>query len=488
MTSSTITVIIIFSFAFIPLILAEVARKDAGTTVEDFFVYSRKMPTFYAFCTISATWFSAFAVLGSATSFYVNGPMYMTAFAWNILFAVCIFLIGRRIWHYGKKNGYITPSDFFDDIYSSPKLTVLVTCVCLLFTVPYIQIQMFGGTYLLDAATDGAIPWRMAVLIFYVIMIVYMWAGGLRSVALTDVFYTILVTFVMLFTGLFLCRKAGGMTYIFDYLIQSEKENLILSRPGSAVNVQLWLTMFIITPIGALMSPPMWIRSFSIKDQKSFYLLPFLIAVLTVSYFGSLLTGNAAKVLDPGIVDAEALLPNLIMEHGGTILATISLCGFYAAALSTANSQIHSLSAIYTIDIHRRYINPNASDARLVYITKWSLLIISMVTYLMVIRQPVLILDTGLLALSGTAQLIVPAVGGLIWNKANSNGAFVGLLSGVCVLIGLKIFGLEASLCGCIGLAVNSLLFIVIGKYGTNEPKVREKIVQYKVEFEEDYF
>ena len=106
----------------------------------------------------------------------------------------------------------------------------------------------------------------------------------------------------------------------------------------------------------------------------------------------------------------------------------------------------------------------------------------------MVIRQPILILDTGLLALSGTAQLIVPALGGLVWNKANSNGAFVGLLSGVCVLIGLKIFGLEASLCGCIGLAVNAALFVIIGKYGSNEPKVREKIVKYKVEYEEEYY
>ena len=158
MSQSTIAVIIIFVFAFIPLILAEVARKNSVATIEDFFIYSRKMPLLYAFCTIFATWYSAFAVLGSVASFYQNGPIYMTCFSWNVLFAVGIFHVGRRIWFYGKKGGYLTPSDFFQDIYGSPRVTVLVTIIGLVFTVPYLQIQMFGGSYLLEVATSGDLP------------------------------------------------------------------------------------------------------------------------------------------------------------------------------------------------------------------------------------------------------------------------------------------------------------------------------------------
>ena len=35
---------------------------------------------------------------------------------------------------------------------------------------------------------------------------------------------------------------------------------------------------------------------------------------------------------------------------------------------------------------------------------------------------------------------------------------------------------------------MNAALFVIIGKYGSNEPKVREKIVKYKVEYEEEYY
>lgn len=487
MTQSTVAIIIIFSFAFIPLILAEVARKDSVSTLEDFFVYSRNMPLLNAFCTIFATWYSAFAVLGSANSFYLNGPIYMTAFAWNVLFAVSIFVLGRRIWFYGKERGYLTPSDFFDDIYGSGKLTMLITVVGLLFTVPYLQIQMFGGTYLLEVATNGAIPWRITVMIFYVIMIVYMWAGGLRSVSLTDIFYAILVMFVVLFTGFFLAQRAGGVRFIFDFIMESDQEKVTIAQGDLASNVRLWLTMFIITPIGAIMAPPMWIRHYSIRDRKSFFILPVLVAAATGCYIGSILTGNAARILKPDASDMDIILPSLIMEHGGTILATLLLCGFFAAALSTANSQIHALSAIYTVDIHKRYFNPNATDARLIYITKWALLFISIGTYIMVTRSTTMILDTGLMAMSGTAQLIVPTIGGLFWKKAGSNGAFFGVLSGVIVLIGLRIAGLEASLSGCIALAVNVFLFILLSACGRPEPKVRERIVQYQVEYEEEF-
>jgi hypothetical protein len=27
------------------------------------------------------------------------------------------YMIGKRVWHYGKSNHYITPTDFFDDNY-----------------------------------------------------------------------------------------------------------------------------------------------------------------------------------------------------------------------------------------------------------------------------------------------------------------------------------------------------------------------------------
>ena len=43
MSQSTIVTLIIFVFAFVPLIIAEFARKSSVASVEDYFLYSRKL-------------------------------------------------------------------------------------------------------------------------------------------------------------------------------------------------------------------------------------------------------------------------------------------------------------------------------------------------------------------------------------------------------------------------------------------------------------
>ena len=485
MSQTTIVTLIIFVFAFIPLIIAEFARKSSVASVEDYFLYSRKMPTALAFFTIYSTWYSTFAVIGAGASFYSNGPVYMTCFAWNCLFAVCLYFIGRRIWFYGKTHGYITPTDFFSDIYGSERLSRLVTICMLGFTLPYLAIQMIGGTYLLDIATGGRIPWKFAVLVFYVIMIVYLWAGGIRSVAMTDVFYSVLVFAVMVMAGALLVKEAGGLKHIFDMLMTTDRDALVIAGEDSNTSIIQWLTMFIVTPLGAIMSPPMWIRHYSIKKEKAFSLLPFLITLATVGYIGSVLAGNAARILEPGIENSDMILPSLIVKYGGIIVVAVLFCGYSAAALSTANSQVHALSAIYSIDVHKRYIDRDSSDQKLIYTTKWVILIISMITYIALLIIPSGIINVGLVALSGTMQILVPCLGALFWRKSNANGAYYGLLFGVIVtLVMVFVAEIPYGLCGCIGLLVNAAIFVAVSLCAEVSSDTREKIIKYRIEFE----
>lgn len=269
MSELTIIITIIFIFSFVPLILAEISRVKSMPSIEDFFVCNRSLSTFLYFFTIYSTWYSAFAVMGSSAHFYLNGPVYMTTFAWNALFAICLFFIGRRIWFYGKQHKYMTPSDFFQDIYRSKPLTLLVTIILFVFTLPYVQIQFSGAAYLIDIASHGKIPWEIAGFIFYTIMVVYLWAGGLHAVALTDVFFGTLVFLTMLGTGFLLTREAGGIHQIFHELISDDVQNVTISgaEKDSYNTVLLWLSMFLVTPLGALMSPPIWIRNYAVKKE-----------------------------------------------------------------------------------------------------------------------------------------------------------------------------------------------------------------------------
>lgn len=483
MPVNTAMLLIVFVFTFIPLIIAEVARKQSLPTVEDFFIQSRKMPTIMVFFTVYSTWVSSFAFMGATSYFYDKGPVYLTCFAWNALFAILFYVICERIWYYGKKHGYISPVDFFKDIYSSKLLNLVIAITMIVFTIPYLQIQLAGGAYIIETATDGMIPWRISGLIFYLIIIIYLWAGGLRAVAMTDIYYGILLFCSMMFVGFYLADKAGGIEYIFEYLSKEDPESLTISGMAGGSGPALWLSMFVVVPLGAIMGPQIWIRSYATHKRSTFRLVPFLLCIATIEYVGPILSGNAARVLDPNIVNSDMIIPTLLLEHAPKILCAILFCGIAAAALSTANSQIHATAAIYTIDFHKRYINPSASDKHLVSIGKWAVLVVSAFAYLLLIQTPSVIVETGTLAFGGTAQLIVPTIGALFWKKSNPTAALSGILVGIVILLAIFATDVNAYYIAIFALVSNGIVFFTLSALLPKNTRVYNKIEQYRDDF-----
>ena len=99
MSGNVAALIIIAFFMLFPLAIGFIAKGKSIQTTEDYFVQGRGMGSIAVFFTVAATWWSAFAFLGSNGYFYTFGPMYWTAIAWNILFGLMYFGIGKKIWY-----------------------------------------------------------------------------------------------------------------------------------------------------------------------------------------------------------------------------------------------------------------------------------------------------------------------------------------------------------------------------------------------------
>ncbi|NLD19929.1 MAG: sodium:solute symporter family protein [Clostridiales bacterium] len=487
MNITTIVLMIIFVFIFIPLVIAEVTRAKFRWTLEDFFLQSRTMPLIMAFFTIYATWVSSFAFLGSTKSFFQEGPLYMTSFAWNVLFAVLFYLVGRRIWYYGKSRGYITATDFFDDIYRNRLLSLSVTIIIAVFTIPYLVIQLYGGAFLIETVSNGLIPWKAAGLLFYLVIIIYLWAGGLRAVALADIYYGILTFVTMLIAGVALIQEVDGPRNAFQTILSKEDGYCTLGGLGDSNSVLMWLAMFLVIPIGAFMGPPIWIRMYSIANQKIFKILPLLLAIIPIMYMGPLLAGITAKYLYPNVEASDNLLVMMIMEKLPIIMAVVILCGIAAASLSTANSQIQAMAAIYAIDIHRRYINPKVKERQLLNVGKWAVLAVSVAAYMLILFSSGSIVEIGTLSFSGTMQIFVPTVGALAWDKSNSKAAFVGVWVGtITSLVCWWILKYPTVYAAIIGFIFNIVLFVVFSLILPENSDVKNRIVMYKNEFAEN--
>lgn len=482
MPTGSIVLLVVCAFMFAPLFLAEFARVRALPTGENFFLQSRTMSIFPMYATVFATWMSAFAFMGAISYFYEQGPIYMTTIGWDALFALLFYVLGRRIWYYGKINGYTTATDFFHDIYDSKVLDIIVTAVSFIFTTLYLELQLVGGLLLIQVATEGYISWQISGLFFFIILVIYLWAGGLRAVALADTFYMVFIIVTILACGFFFMEFAGGIENVFEGVMEKGREYVTLGSPNRSI---LWICLFIIVPVGAFMGPQMWIRNYAAREERNFEVLPLLLCLTSIVCIGTFFTGNAGLVLEPEMENTEALVAIMLLKYATPIFSALIFLGIAATIFSTANSQIHAMSTMYTVDIHMKYIDKNMPERSVVTVAKWSVLFISVIAYLILLVIPQSIFDIGTLAMGGLSQLVVPVIGALFWRRSTGKGAICGLLVSQVVFFFLVFYSLlDNSVCGVIALIFNGVVFVICSLLLGEEQETEEKIVEYRKHFQ----
>ena len=431
MSQNIIALCVIGFFMIFPLAIGFIAQRKASGSAEDYFIQSRSMGPVAVFFSVAATWWSAFAFLGSNGYFYTTGPLYWTAIAWNVLFGILYFGVGKKIWYFGKLNGYVTATDFFKHQYGSVGLGNLIAIIMIVGTVPYLQVQLSGGAYLIQVASGDLIPFAVAALLFYLVIIIYVWAGGIRAIAWCDIFYGVLLFFGMIFAGLYVASLVGGPAAMFRTVEEMFPGHTVL-QDGAWMK---WLTMFIITPIGSFMGPQLWARFYATSSPKTFDMMPFLLALAAIAYVGSCLTGNAGKVIYPDVAElinsnADYILPTVLFNNAPFVLGSVLMACGAAAAMSTANAQVLAISTVYTMDLHRHYINKNMSERRTIWVGRIALLVFSAMAYIMCLYVPGLLVSIGLVTLGFTAQVMVPTCGALFWKRSSVAGAVAGVLGG----------------------------------------------------------
>ena len=467
MIQTNSSLIIILIFAGIPLLIGSAAANRSVSTISDFFLCNRSLGTALSFCTIYATWWSSFAFLGSTSSFYTQGPLYWIALGWNVLFGILFCVFGKPLWRRSRLKSYRTPIDFFHDTYHSRHLDMAAILLMVALSIPYISVQFLGGGIIIEMATNGLIPWRISALLFFLIMILYIWSGGLRAIAWTDSLYSVMIFVGMLLIGILFVHMTGGIQETFAKLAEVRPESLHLPKEvDGTTGAGFWFSLLIIMPLGELMMPQIWIRTYAIKKSRTFDIMPFLLSIATLAYLGTMLAGNAAAVLEPDYPGAsDYILPAMLIKYLPPVLMAFIICCAAAACLSTANSQLHSISEILTLDIYKTYFHTKAPEKQLILVAKGFILVIAALAYLLLLLGNLsTIFQTAFLAFSGIIQLAVPAIGGLFWKKADARSALIGLLTGLAATFLFsfwKPFTFPVSP-GLIGLACNAVLFFVL--------------------------
>lgn len=136
-------------------------------------------------------------------------------------------------------------------------------------------------------------------------------------------------------------------------------------------------------------------------------------------------------------INSDAILL-LVPEIAGLpyVVSGLVAAGGLAAALSTADGLLLTISHSLSHDLYYQMVNPNASTQRRLVITKSQLLVVAVVAAWVASLRPDSILFMVGLAFSIAASAFFPAlVLGIFWKRANKWGAVAGMVAGLGVTL-----------------------------------------------------
>ncbi|GEK48518.1 sodium:solute symporter family protein [Halomonas pacifica] len=452
----------IIIYLLIAVGIAILSRQGTSESMSGYFLGNRQMNGFVSALSYSATTYSAFMMVGLAGLTYAGG---VGALGFEIIYFAGVSLVaifGPKFWAVGKKFNFVTPSEMLGHRYNSQKVAMAVSIASCIFLIPYAAVQLAGVGYLLQGTTNGAIPFTTGVVLATAIAIFFSYVAGIRSVMWTDSLQAIMMIIASTLVAFLVIQGLGGFGALFDTLATEHPQSLTV--PGSGLfGFITFLGLTIPWFFFSLSNPQVSQRLFMPASLRS--MRQMLIGFLVFGFIYTLVSvlwGFSALAAFPGLESADLATPSLLgSEFVPPILGVIVMIGIMAAAVSTIDSIMLTLSSMLARDVYAN-VRPGASEKRQLLVGKIVIPAIALMALGFAELELDLIAVLSVAASSGLVAMVPAIIGAFYWKRGTAAGALVSVIgTGAFVMFlyatGNSFLGLPA---GIWGIIVSSLLFV----------------------------
>lgn len=443
-------------------------KGDQTKGTKDYFLAGKSLPWWAIGASLIAANISAEQFIGMSGSGFAIG-LAIASYEW--MSALTLILVGKYFLPIFIEKQIYTIPEFVEKRYNRQLKSILA----IFWLALYIFVNLTSVLYLggLALQTILGIPLGYTIVGLALFAVVYSLYGGLAAVAWTDVVQVIVLVIGGLFTAFAALTILGDGSGIFAgfsrilheapghmQMILSKDNPQFVNVPGIAVligglwvaNLYYWgFNQYIIQRTLAAKSVP--------EAQKGIVFAAFLkllipvlvvvpgIAAWVISQDPELMAklGAAASVNLPTMAHADRAFPWLtqFLPIGikGIVFAALA-----AAIVSSLASMLNSTATIFTMDLYKPYINPKASEGKLVNVGRITALVALVIACLIApqlagIGQAFQYIQeyTGLVSPGILAVFLM----GLFWKKTTSKGAIVGVILSIPFALFLKLMPLD---------------------------------------------
>jgi len=463
-------------------------------TASDYFIAGRRISLWVFVLAATATSFSGWTFMGHPGLIYRDGFQYAYAsfYAITIPFTGVLFL--KRQWMLGKRFGFVTPGEMFHHYFRSDVIRLLTVLVALIFSVPYLGIQLRASGFLFNVLTDGLLGVEVGMWLLSLVVIIYVASGGLRAVAYVDSAQAVLLAIGIVAIGLITLDAVGGFARLNEGIAALSQIDTQRTPQGYSHYVAIpgviqmvpagaqatggaWTGVMILTYMFALMgiqsAPAFSMWAFSNHNPKPGIGLILIFFTAIQGMGGHLLGANAEmaarhpELVNPvmaeglarlGVTDlmqaegkGDMLVPQLIRlmaDSAPWLVGLLSVCAL-AAMQSTGAAYMSTAGGMLTRDVLKRYVIPNAGHGQQKLWGRVGVVVIVLAALVVATTATDALVLLGGLAVAYGFQMWPALIAVCWWPFLTRQGVTVGLIAGIVAVtltesIGVQWFGIEA--------------------------------------------
>jgi len=362
--------------------------RGFGTWVT-WFLLGGDLYTAYTFIAVPAAMFA----LGSVSGFF--------AVPYTIVVYPIIFVFMSRLWSVSHRHGYVTAADFVRGRYGSRGLSLAVAVTGILATLPYIALQLVGIEAVLEVIGLGgnsALARDLPLFIAFAVLAAYTYSSGLRAPALIAFVKDALIYLVIIVAVIYLPTKYGGWGHIFDAAqTKMAKPSPATGKPGAFIPgpTQYWAygTLALGSALALFMYPHSVTAVLSSKSRttirRNAAILPaysFVLGLLALLGWVAIAAGTKPIGLN-GQPNAQLVIPQLFEDSFPSWFAGVAFAAVAIGALVPAAIMSIAAANLFTRNIYREWLRPNATIEQEAKVGKLVSLLVKFVALIFVLTM-----------------------------------------------------------------------------------------------------
>jgi len=402
----------------------------------DYLLAGRSLPLYMNMATVFATWFGAETVLSVSATFAKDGLGGIIADPFGSTF--CLFFVALFFARAFYRMDLLTIGDFYRKRYSKP-VEVVTSLAITASYLGWTSAQLTALGLVISVLSGGAIGLSGGILIGALIVLGYTIWGGMWSVALTDLFQTVVILIGLTAVAILVGGMAGGASNVIGAAIDAGRFEFW--PKGGAKEWLAFAAAWMTLAIGSIPQQDVFQRVTSAKDERTAVMGSFFGGVAYFCFaFVPMFIAYAALVIDPGFEklfanedmrEIQRILPNLILERTPMWAQVLFFGALLSAILSTASGALLAPTALFTENVIRPFA-PRLGDRQFLLLLRVVLVLFTLAALLFALNSRSTMYEMVQNAYKVTlVSCIVPLAAGIYWKRSTNVGAMLSVVFGL---------------------------------------------------------